>query len=377
MEAPNSSYQRFNNKDSNSQFFNESSSINLTSLPRQQTHVPSNLDLCNDELFDELFPNNEKLPPSTLSSNNPSPSAPQSVLYGHIANELRKNSMPEAPRPQSTSTLLQTLFPHSLPQQLSNLRMSSGEMPAQSSHHRNRNQLSESSAIEQHMMYLMDQTPNPVPLQISEVPEHEERQIKAEPPASPDSNGHGQDLWMPPNSSHHSSYAKSRNSSVDSDEDYVPSLSNTTKELVSNMIKSEPVDIEELTKKRSKRGRKRKSTESENELTRAYDRESNEYKKKRLRNNIAVRKSRDKAKQRQMEIQHKLMELAEENKSQKQVIAKLKEDFDKLESCFKDRNSRLEESIKLNVRMRQFINDLPRVPAQVQYLTPPSLFEPI
>ena len=60
-----------------------------------------------------------------------------------------------------------------------------------------------------------------------------------------------------------------------------------------------------------------------------------------------------------MEIQHKLMELAEENKSQKQVIAKLKEDFDKLESCFKDRNSRLEESIKLNVRMRQFINDLP------------------
>ena len=47
-------------------------------------------------------------------------------------------------------------------------------------------------------------------------------------------------------------------------------------------------------KKRSKRGRKRKSTESENELTRAYDRENNEYKKKRLRNNIAVRKSRDK-----------------------------------------------------------------------------------
>ena len=221
------------------------------------------LDLCNDELFDELFPNNEKLPPSTLPRNNPSPNPPQSVLYGHIANELRKNSMPEAPRQQSTSTLLQTLLPHSLPQvnfiwssficiyydfqQLSNLRMSSGEMPAQSSHRRNRNQLSESSAIEQHMvrsanilidlfpfqMYLMDQTPNPVPLQISEVPEHEERHIKAEPPASPDlnSNEHGQDLWMPPNSSHHSSYAKSRNSSVDSDEDYVPSLSNTTKEV--------------------------------------------------------------------------------------------------------------------------------------------------
>ena len=60
------------------------------------------------------------------------------------------------------------------------------------------------------------------------------------------------------------------------------------------MIKAEPVDIEELTKKRSRRGRKRKTTESENELTRSYEREDNEYKKKRLRNNIAVRKSRDK-----------------------------------------------------------------------------------
>ena len=62
------------------------------------------------------------------------------------------------------------------------------------------------------------------------------------------------------------------------------------------MIKSEPVDIEELTKKRSRRGRKRKTTESENELTLSYEREDNEYKRKRLRNNIAVRKSRDKGK---------------------------------------------------------------------------------
>ena len=60
------------------------------------------------------------------------------------------------------------------------------------------------------------------------------------------------------------------------------------------MIKSEPVDIEELTKQRSKRGRKRKTTESEDELQNAYNTENNEYKKKRLRNNIAVRKSRDK-----------------------------------------------------------------------------------
>ena len=68
------------------------------------------------------------------------------------------------------------------------------------------------------------------------------------------------------------------------------------------MIKAEPVDIEELTKKRSRRGRKRKTTESENELTRSYEREDNEYKKKRLRNNIAVRKSRDKGRFRKNDI---------------------------------------------------------------------------
>jgi len=63
---------------------------------------------------------------------------------------------------------------------------------------------------------------------------------------------------------------------------------------VSEIIKSEPIDVEEFTQKRSKRGRKRKTTDSENELKANYDKESNEYKKKRLRNNIAVRKSRDK-----------------------------------------------------------------------------------
>ena len=63
---------------------------------------------------------------------------------------------------------------------------------------------------------------------------------------------------------------------------------------MSEIIKSEPIDVEEFTQKRSKRGRKRKTTDSENELKASYDKESNEYKKKRLRNNIAVRKSRDK-----------------------------------------------------------------------------------
>lgn len=347
--------QRYSSKDG---FFNESSTVNITRIPRQHTDVPSNLDLCNDELFDELFPNSQKPSPA------PPLQQPQSVIYGHIASELRKNSLNtinESSAP-GTSSLLQSLLPQSLPQQLNNLRMSAPDVPVQ--HHRRPHQLSESSAIEQHMMYLMDQSPNPVPLQVTEV--HEQvPYVKSEPrdiDSSPEQinikdQENQQNLWVPKSSGF--SVPKNRKISSDSDEDYVPSLSSSTKELVSNMIKAEPVDIEELTKKRSKRGRKRKSTESENELTRAYDRENNEYKKKRLRNNIAVRKSRDKAKNRQMEIQGKLMELANENKTQKQVIGKLKDDFDKLEACFNDRTARLEESIKLNVRMRQFINDLP------------------
>jgi len=339
-------------------YFNESSAVNLTRIPREHTDVPSNLDLCNDELFDELFPNNQKPSPPLQQ--------PQSLIYGHIASELRKsslNTINESSAP-GTSSLLQSLLPQSLPQQLNNLRMSAPDVPVQ--HHRRPHQLSESSAIEQHMMYLMDQAPNPVPLQVTEISEPVPF-IKSEPHdvySSPErsntdeqAQGNQQEFWVPKPSS--LSVPKNRRRSCDSDEDYIPKLSSSTKELVSNMIKAEPVDIEELTKKRSKRGRKRKSTESENELTRAYDRENNEYKKKRLRNNIAVRKSRDKAKHRQMEIQGKLLELANENKTQKQVITKLKEDFDKLEACYNERTARLEESIKLNVRMRQFINDLP------------------
>ncbi|XP_055023299.1 CCAAT/enhancer-binding protein beta [Misgurnus anguillicaudatus] len=43
------------------------------------------------------------------------------------------------------------------------------------------------------------------------------------------------------------------------------------------------------------------------------DKESDEYKQRRERNNLAVRKSRDKAKRRNMETQHKVLELAAEN----------------------------------------------------------------
>ena len=186
-------------------------------------------------------------------------------------------------------------------------------------------------------------------------------------------------------------------------------------QLVSNMIKAEPVDIEELTKKRSRRGRKRKTTESENELTRSYEREDNEYKKKRLRNNIAVRKSRDKgrfikkwylkfmesfmsslyflsweshdetfkknfmkfnesfwilkAKQRQLEVQKKLIALAEENKTQKAIIERIKNDYDVLEARFDDLNSRLEESLK--ERFNFISSEVYRISNQFNQFGPP------
>ena len=62
------------------------------------------------------------------------------------------------------------------------------------------------------------------------------------------------------------------------------------------VVKSELIDVDEISNvsRKSKRGRKRKTTESENELTKQYKTENDEYRKKRLRNNIAVRKSRDK-----------------------------------------------------------------------------------
>jgi hypothetical protein len=46
----------------------------------------------------------------------------------------------------------------------------------------------------------------------------------------------------------------------------------------------------------------------------AYNKSSDEYHKRRERNNMAVRKSRDKAKQKQKESLHRLQELTAENK---------------------------------------------------------------
>jgi len=51
--------------------------------------------------------------------------------------------------------------------------------------------------------------------------------------------------------------------------------------------------------------------------------------------------------------------LADENKAQKTMIEKIKADYDILEGRSEDLNKRLEDTLKMNVRMRQFIRTLP------------------
>merc|ERR1711953_435280 len=126
----------------------------------------------------------------------------------------------------------------------------------------------------------------------------------------------------------------SSNSGEDGDDNIANNSSdNDLTSTVLAVVKSELIDVDEISNvsRKSKRGRKRKTTESENELTKQYKTENDEYRKKRLRNNIAVRKSRDKAKQRQMEQQSKLIALANENNRLKSVIVKMKEDSENKE----------------------------------------------
>ena len=83
--------------------------------------------------------------------------------------------------------------------------------------------------------------------------------------------------------------------------------------MLERVIKVEPVDLNQLLTKASRRGRKRKTVEEELEADMAVEVEGDEYRKKRLRNNIAVRKSRERAKVRHEDTQQKLVELADEN----------------------------------------------------------------
>uniref|UniRef100_UPI0037E78923 CCAAT/enhancer-binding protein delta n=1 Tax=Semicossyphus pulcher TaxID=241346 RepID=UPI0037E78923 len=67
----------------------------------------------------------------------------------------------------------------------------------------------------------------------------------------------------------------------------------------------------------------------------SVDRFSMEYRQRRERNNIAVRKSRDKAKMRNMEMQHKLIELSSENDRLHKTIEQLTRELTGLRDFFK------------------------------------------
>ncbi|EMP36700.1 CCAAT/enhancer-binding protein delta [Chelonia mydas] len=62
---------------------------------------------------------------------------------------------------------------------------------------------------------------------------------------------------------------------------------------------------------------------------------SPEYRQRRERNNIAVRKSRDKAKRRNQEMQQKLLELSAENEKLHKKIEQLSRDLTSLRHFFK------------------------------------------
>ena len=130
------------------------------------------------------------------------------------------------------------------------------------------------------------------------------------------------------------------------------------------MINSELVDIVELTK-RSRRGRKRKNSEFENQLIQNFEHEGDEYKKKRIKNNIAVRKSRDKARFHQELMQNKLIELVNDNKNQRRLINRINDDYDGMEKKYQAMQQRLENALKINVRLRQYIKVLPDQPCNL------------
>lgn len=71
----------------------------------------------------------------------------------------------------------------------------------------------------------------------------------------------------------------------------------------------------------------------------SVDRLSPEYRLRRERNNIAVRKSRDKAKRRNMETQQKLLELSAENERLHKTIDQLTRELTSLRHVFKHRET--------------------------------------
>ncbi|CBY21573.1 unnamed protein product [Oikopleura dioica] len=141
-----------------------------------------------------------------------------------------------------------------------------------------------------------------------------------------------------------------------------PGCKSEIKPKVEQILRNDHVDLEaliEASKKTSRRGRKRKSSEEEELQTLECEAETDAYRKKRIRNNIAVRKSRERAKLRLEGTQKKLIELHTETQTQKELIIHMQQQCMEWETKASRAERRLEETLKFNVRMRQFINNLP------------------
>ncbi|XP_030367022.1 CCAAT/enhancer-binding protein alpha-like [Strigops habroptila] len=72
-----------------------------------------------------------------------------------------------------------------------------------------------------------------------------------------------------------------------------------------------------------------------NKSKKTVDKNSNEYRVRRERNNIAVRKSRDKAKQRNVEMQQKVLELATDNERLRKRVEQLARELETLRGIFR------------------------------------------
>ncbi|XP_068117753.1 CCAAT/enhancer-binding protein alpha [Hyperolius riggenbachi] len=77
------------------------------------------------------------------------------------------------------------------------------------------------------------------------------------------------------------------------------------------------------------------SSESRGKSKKWVDKSSSEYRVRRERNNIAVRKSRDKAKMRNAETQHKVVELSNENDKLRKRVEQLSRELETLRGIFR------------------------------------------
>lgn len=106
----------------------------------------------------------------------------------------------------------------------------------------------------------------------------------------------------------------------------------STNSLLPALVKARPIDLNEYPKKRQA------NCEDESgpaKRSKPISKESDEYKMKRERNNVAVRKSRDKAKIKSIETQKKVSELSSENSRLRDRVAELTHELNTLKSILK------------------------------------------